>query len=819
MKNIVIQGARLHNLKGIDISIPKNKLVVMTGVSGSGKSSLAFDIIFEEGRKQYLQSLGVFTALVEEDKFDHIAGISPTIAVQQNMIRQRNTRSTVGTKTNILKMMALLFAMKREISCSVCGTMLDSYFTCPQCEHVEESLPVGYFLYNNPNGMCIRCSGKGTYAEINLNTLIPDEHTTLKQVLHTVNPKPGYLKLFYKKFADYIDMPFTVIPDEVKLDILYGQYVESNSQHRSYCLHRILENRFVKDGDNSGGLFELSECTACQGFRIGEEARNVTLNGKHIGELASMTLTDLKHFIVNLLEQEDRQQQEMKETAKREYVMMQDILQKMNSLIKIRLGHLSLYRELPSLSGGELQRVFLHDHLESKMDGMIYILDEPTAGLHEREKLEVLQSIRHLQELGNTVIVVEHDKKTIEMADYIIEIGPKAGVEGGQVVYQGSVDGFMQSTHSISAPYFSGKTKITTRTNPSMVMTKHTPKLTISGANIHHLKHITASIPLGMLVGVTGVSGSGKSSLISNALVSLLHRHFHQQVDNETYAEDAFYKKQLDGKRNTVEAGALEGVTHISDYVEVSQVPIGRNKNSTILSYIGIWEKVRKLFAEQPEAKEQHLTAGHFSFNTKGACATCEGNGQEKQWLGGNYFIYSTCKDCHGKRYNDEVLSVTYKGKHIAHILDMTITEAITFFADHKAIIATLNILHSMGMGYMTLGQPTPTLSGGEAQRVKLAKELGKRRKEQTLYILDEPTVGLSLYDTAKLMSLLDELVVKGNSVIVIEHDTEVLSACDWLIELGPDGGAGGGEIIAEGTPDTLKDNPNSIIGRYLRLS
>ncbi|MCG8512666.1 MAG: excinuclease ABC subunit UvrA [Halanaerobiales bacterium] len=810
MKNITIEGARLHNLKEIDISIPKNKLVVITGISGSGKSSLAFDIIFEEGRKQYLQSLGVFTLITEENKFDHISGLGPSIAVQQNIIRQSNPRSTVGTKTNILNMLAVLWAAEGKTSCSSCGTLVDDDMTCPKCGMIEERLFAGYFSYNNPNGMCIKCSGRGAYFEINMQKLIPNENTTLDEVFQKAGPTPGYQRLLNKKFKDYLKMPFSKIPDEVKADILYGQYVKSNSQNRSYCLQRIFEGRYLRNGDNSGGIYRLSVCSDCQGFRIGEEARSVFLNGKHIGELGKMTINKLQNFISDLLNQNI--------LADMGTNLLKDILIKINGLNKARLGHLSLYREMSTLSGGELQRLFLNSHLESKMDSLIYILDEPTAGLHESEKTELLKSIKALKELGNTVIVVEHDKNTIQMADHIIDIGPKAGVEGGEIIYQGDVKGLLECRSSITGQYLSGKVEMPTRkTNQKIDIKKDIPKLTIWHAKTNNLKDVTVSLPLGAMVGIAGVSGSGKSSLISDTLSTLLKGYFNDSSEHaETIPEENEIEDVLFTTPEKI-GEKVEGAEHLSGYVEVSQVPIGRNINSNVISYIGIWNKIRKLFAKQPQAVTQNLTAGHFSFNSKGACSVCGGSGQEKIWLGGNFFIHNICNECHGKRYNDEALSVCYKGKNIVDLLEMTVTEALAFFVDHKAILSTLKVLARIGMGYIKLGQPTPTLSGGEAQRIKLAKEIGRQRKGNILYVLDEPTLGLSLYDTAKLILLLSELVAKGNSVVIIEHDPEVLSACDWIIELGPNGGAEGGNVIAEGSAKALKKNTQSLTGRYLQ--
>ena len=812
MKNITIQGARAHNLKNIDISIPKNKLIVVTGVSGSGKSSLVFDIIFEEGRRQYLRSLGLLSGIADEDKFDNISGICPTIAVKQSIIRQSNPRSTVGSRTNILNMLAVLYAGEGQISCSSCGTLVDTDLTCGNCGNAEERLAVSYFSYNNPNGMCIKCSGRGGYFEINMQKLVPTDHTTLQDIFDTVGVTPGYARLLRKKFHNYIKMPFSQIPADVREEIIYGHHVNSNYEKRSYCLTRIFQSRLYKSAEDLSGVYAMSACSECHGFRIGEEARNVFLNGRHIGELGKMTIAELQEFLEVLL-----RQKALTSFGKN---LLNEILDKTNHLIQSRLGHLSLYREMPTLSGGEIQRLFLNSHLDSKMDSLIYILDEPTVGLHESEKAELLKAIKALEALGNTVIVVEHDRNTIGMAEHIIDIGPKAGIEGGRVMYQGDLAGLLQCNESITGQYLSGKVEMPVRTMKRTISSPDhaTPCLTIRHASTNNLRNVTVSFPLGVLVGIAGVSGSGKSSLVSDTLIPLIKGCFQGQGENGGTDID---EAEMDGDTEPVVvetvADRLEGAAQLSGYAEVSQAPIGRNVNSNPASYIGIWDKIRRLFANQPEALQQNLSAGHFSFNSKGACSVCGGSGREKIWLGGDTFLYNTCNECHGKRYNDEALSVRYKGKNIVDILEMSVSEAIGLFEAHQGIISTLKVMDRIGMGYIKLGQPTPSLSGGEAQRVKLAKEIGRRRKGNILYVLDEPTTGLSLYDTARLIQLLDELVAKGNSVIVIEHDLAVLESCDWIIELGPGGGVDGGSIIAEGLPHALKNNPQSVTGKYLQ--
>ncbi len=802
MKQINIQGARVHNLKGFNLSLPKNKLIVATGVSGSGKSSLVFDILFEEGRRQYLQSLGILPQIDEENKFDSISGIAPTVAVKQNIIRQNSPRSTVGTRTQILNLLCLLFAGDGHIHCADCGSIVGQDLVCPHCGREEERLDAGYFSYNAPNGMCLRCAGRGGYYEINLEKLIPNSETTLEEVFSTVGGiTPGYKRLLFKQFKEYLSTPFRQLPAEIKDEVLYGHYVNNNYQNRSYCLTRVFEMRLKRDGEDLSGIYSQVECEACAGSRVGEEARRVTFNGLTIGDIGKLTLHELKTFL-NTLDQEP-----LTGFGKK---LVEEISRKTNQLIRSRLGHLSLYRELPTLSGGEIQRLFLNAHLDSKMDSLIYILDEPTIGLHEAEKEDLLQSITALKDLGNTVIVVEHDRRTIELAQHIIDIGPKAGVEGGEIVYQGDLNGLLACETSLTGQYLSGKIPMPERKKINFDP-QTSPGLTLHGAQTNNLKNVTTTIPLGCLVGIAGVSGSGKSSLIANTLVPLLKGYFQEsrmQKEEDGEDESPAWIKTI--------AEKLEGTQALSGFAEVSQAPIGRKTNSNPATYLGIWDKVRKVFADQPEAINRGLSAGHFSFNSKGACEVCGGSGKETLRLGNNFSLEITCRTCEGKRYHTEALSVDYQGKNIYEVLEMSIAEAIPFFKTIPGISQPLKTMQKIGMGYIKLGQPTPTLSGGEAQRIKLAKEIGKRRKGNILYILDEPTTGLSMYDTAQLIRLLNELLKKGNSILVIEHDCSLLSVCDWIIELGPGAGVDGGEIICNGTPETLKHHPHSLTGRYL---
>jgi excinuclease ABC subunit A len=495
-----------------------------------------------------------------------------------------------------------------------------------------------------------------------------------------------------------------------------------------------------------------------------------------------------------------------------------EVLQKTHYLIEVGLGHLTPYRSMPTLSGGEIQRIFLTSHLDSKMDSLIYVLDEPTVGLHEIEKGDLLEQIAALRSLGNTVIVVEHDRNTIERAEHVIDFGPLAGADGGEIVYAGDYAGLLRSERSVTGQYLSGRRAVPRKAPGAYAaITDGTPRLTLCHARTHNLKDVTVGFPLGVLVGVAGVSGSGKSSLVSDTLIPLLERHFKDL--RERKRDDLSANEETEFVMPSPVAERLDGVAHLAGYSQVSQAPIGRRSISNPASYVNIWSKIRKLFAQQPLAQQRRYTPGHFSFNAKGACPECKGKGHDRFWLGGNAFVTTLCQRCHGKRYKDEILDVTYQSASIVDVLSTSVTEAATLFRDTPPVHTMLRVLEQTGMGYIRLGQPTNTLSAGEAQRIKLAKEIGRRRKGNILYVLDEPTTGLSLYDTANLVALLDTLVKQGNSVIVIEHDPTMLSFCDWLIELGPGGGVDGGEIIAQGPPPELKRNLRSQTGPFLEIA
>jgi excinuclease ABC A subunit len=806
MNYISIEGARLHNLKNIDIKIPKDKLIAVTGVSGSGKSSLVFDILFEEGKKQYLQSIGMVPGITEEDKFDQISGIGPTVAVQQAIIRQSNPRSLVGTKTKILAYLGLLFAYEGIMTCSRCGRKVGKDLVCHQCDNLEERLEASYFSPNSPKGMCLQCEGRGVQFDLVMEKLVPDDAVTLREVLVNAGVHSTFQHLIKGRLKQYADTPFAELPDNAMQHILYGIEIQNPYRRRSLSIYSRLKY-LLSRGRDVGGVMVMTPCPECHGYRVGELARGVTLQGVHIGQLGHLTIDELQEFLNSILEHEP--------ISPFGHNLIDALLQKTGYMIRVGLGHLTLFRQLPSLSGGEIQRIFLTSHLDSRMESLIYVLDEPTVGLHEVEKADLLDQVGELKSLGNTVIIVEHDRNTIERAEHVIDFGPLAGSAGGEIIYQGDYPGLLLAKNSITGQYLSGKQVVPLKKPEEFVpISDNTPGLTVSNARTNNLKEVTARFPLGSLVGVAGVSGSGKSSLVSDTLIPLLERHFSDLRDNndgESSPDD-----DLDFVMPGPLADKLSGMEYIAGYSEVSQAPIGRRSISNPASYVNIWGKIRTIFSQQPLAQQRGYSPGHFSFNARGACPECKGRGSERFWLGGNSFVTNLCAECHGSRYRDEILDVEFQGANIVEILNLCVTDAAELFNEMPAIHRMLTVLEQTGMGYITLGQPSSTLSGGEAQRIKLAKEIGRRRKGNILYVLDEPTTGLSLYDTANLLALLDMLVEQRNSVIVIEHDPAVLSYCDWIIEMGPGGGNAGGEIIAEGSPIDLKRNPKSRTGPFL---
>jgi len=837
MNKIKILGARLHNLKNINVEIPKKKMILITGVSGSGKSSLAFDIIFDEGMNRYLQSIGFPPKFDEEKPFDLVEGLSPTVAVEQRTTRVFNPRSTVGTKTGIYGLIRMLYATEGILICPICKVAVNqNTLECEICGMVVERKQIKHFSFNEPSGMCLACKGRGYIMHFTDEMIVKDYNLNLLQITRAGSgcfaDQIRFVEQLPRFFDFDINTPYRELPDEIKKLYLYGSEGKKfKFQWESKTFQGELERKFegiiphlkramtesksaYRRTKITNDYMAKKKCEECQGYRINEGAREIKIAGKHIGELAMMTIDEIIDYFDNL--------SDLGIQSPQGKAILESIKKGINRMVNIGLSYLHLHRSLPTLSGGELQRLTLMTHLDAGLDSLIYILDEPSMSLHEREKDSLIRILQQLMELGNTVIIVEHDKRFIEIADEIIDVGPKAGIHGGKIVYQGSLSDIKKVKNSYTGQYLNGDLSLPEKTDGMIKqICKETPFLILRNASTNNLKNLTVKIPLGMMVGIAGVSGSGKSSLISDTLVPLLKPYFKRgeknkkpKNGNETNGED----DEEDGENDFEEySGAIEGWEHLDEVVVVNQKPISRVRTSTPSSFIGIWDKIRDLFSKTSEAKKRKYTPGHFSYNSdKGRCIACKGQGVQDLQISFLTSFTIPCRECKGMRYQSEILEIKYKGKNISEILNMTVSEALELFKSQDNISSVLKILDEIGMGYITLGQPAPTLSGGEAQRIKLAKELGKIRKGNTLYILDEPTVGLSFYDAIKLMELLERLKQDGNSILIIEHDPEILSFCDYIIEMGPEGGPKGGFIIAMGTPQEIIKDVKSITGKYL---
>ena len=826
MDEIRVVGARIHNLKNIDVNIPKKKMVLITGVSGSGKSSLAFDIIFDEGRSRYLQSIGFPPKFDDEAPFDLIEGLSPTVAVEQRTTRVFNPRSTVGTKTKLYGLLRMLYVTEGPLLCPICQERVNQNMECNICGMAVDRLQIKHFSFNEPSGMCLECRGRGYTSQLSVDLIIPDENMNVIQITKSgAAVFADQLKLVQQlpNFYDFdLNTPYKDLTEDIKKMFLYGSGKTLDFQWESKRFSGKLEyeyegiiphiERALKESKSAYRRNRInnytikSKCEECGGYRINEQAQSIKIGDKHIGELAMMTIDDLIEFLEGLTD-DDIQTSQGK-------AMMEHLKEGFRHMVEVGLGYLHLNRVLPTLSGGELQRLSLMTHLDGGLDSLIYILDEPSMSLHEREKDSLIKILQKLKDLGNTVIVVEHDKRFIDIADEIIDIGPGAGKNGGEIVYQGPLSGIKEVKESHTGQVLAGDLTLPEKSvEDKKVVNKSTKYLTVKNASTNNLKDITVKIPIGMMVGIAGVSGSGKSSLILDTLVPLLEPNFKREAKKSSPLEETIEN----GGDLQEYGGDLEGWKSLDNFVVVNQKPISRVRTSTPCSFIGIWDKIRNVFAKTADAKKKKATAGHFTFNSdKGRCPSCKGQGVQDLQVSFLTSFTIPCKDCKGTRYIPEILEIKYKGKSISEVLNMTVSDAMVFFKSQPSISKVLKILDDIGMGYINLGQPAPTLSGGEAQRIKLAKELGKTKRGNTLYILDEPTVGLSFYDAVKLIELLEKLVQEGNSVLIIEHDPDILSYCDYLIELGPEGGPKGGKVIAKGTPEEIKKNKASITGPYL---
>ena len=795
MQEIKIKNARIHNLKGVDVTIPKNKLTVITGVSGSGKSSLAFDTLYEEGKKRYLTFSGSQFMIDKESTFDSITGLSPTVAVEQRIIRQSNPRSTVGTRIKLDTLLAALLA---------------NYGVCDAAYDTGMPVEIALFLKNSPKGMCIKCLGAGQVFSIDEDEIFKDMEVTIENLFH--GNQTHYIHLAYRLEKIYhIDRRrklSSLNPEELQL-FKYGNG-GGNSGRDGFLgvIPWLKENyKYHKSRGRVNWVTKLDcvgmrTCPKCGGVGLGTRALSTTFAGQTISELEEMYISDLYEILKEYTDPQNK--------------LLGEILMKLKGLLEVGLGHLTLSRKVPTLSGGELQRLFLASYMMAGMDSIIFIFDEPTIGLHEIEKQNLMRLLKEIVHRGNTVVAVEHDENFIRQADYVIDMGPGAGVKGGLKVFEGNYKELLKCTGSRTAPYFTREHAFPVKANYRK--SHPTKELILQHASLHNLKDVTVQIPLGVMVGVAGVSGSGKSSLISDTLVPKLKELLKSKCiyeEEESNKEQEEYEEQENGAPEVT----LLGTQHLKGCYIIDQRSIGRSKTSCPATYIGIFDKIRELFAKTEAAKQRGYTASLFSRNSEGGCSKCKGDGIVHHYVGYGNFIDLVCEECEGTGYVREAREIRLGGKTICDVLDMSVEEAIPFFSERdKVITGVLEILDQVGMGYITLGQATPTLSGGESQRIKLAKELSKGRQHEKscLYILDEPTTGLSLYDTERLLQLMDKLVDCGNTIIVTEHDPHILSNCDYLIEMGIGGGKEGGEVIALGTPLELKQSPASMIGKFL---
>ena len=844
---IVVRGARLHNLKNISLSIPKNQLVVLTGPSGSGKSTLGFDILNMEGRRQYMESLGIVPFGLAKPPVDSITGLSPSISIDQHLTN-RSPRSTVGTVTDVFTYLRVLFARLGHRPCPNCGKDVspleaggletagglqtaddiadddagaEEHFPCPHCGAPLVRLIMAHFSFNKPEGACPACTGLGRVQQADVEKIVDAEKSIAGGAVEGWNRlqiqyNSGILQAAAQHygFAFDLDRPFKEYTPAQRDLLLYG--VESARFRRHFLgteppasvragrFEGIATNLLRRYADHihahiseAGYRDKLDEflvtqtCPDCEGTRLRPESRAVTLNGRNIVDLSRLALTDLDAWLWAL----------PAVLGPDEMLIAEAVLVELHAvitrLVEVGAGYLTIDRDTPTLSAGETQRLRLASLLGSGLSGVLYVFDEPTIGLHYRDTRRLIEVLRRLRDLGNTVLVIEHDLDVIAAADTVVDFGPSGGKHGGQVVAAGTPAEVAAHAGSPTGDFLAGRARIPI---PARRRAPSDKAITIHGARQHNLQNLTVRLPLGLLVAVTGVSGSGKSSLVFDIL-------------------DRAIRRRLNGAGDPPgEHDSIEGFEYLDKIITIDQEHIGRIPRSNAATYSDTFTPIREAFAATADAKRLGLSARHFSFNVPGGrCERCEGAGVLTVKMQLLPDVEVRCPVCHGRRFTRETLAVQYHGQDISQVLDLTVDEALPLFDAVPAASSRLQVLSDVGLGYLQLGQPATTLSGGEAQRVKLAKELGRRAQGRTLYLLDEPTTGLHLADTARLLGVLQRLVDAGNSVVVVEHNLELVKVADWVIDLGPEGGAAGGRLLAEGTPEQIAATAASYTGEGLR--
>lgn len=827
---IRIKGARENNLQNITVEIPKNKLVVLTGPSGSGKSTLAMDTLQRECQRQYMESMGMVADSISKPKVEAIIGLSPSISVGQH-VTNRNPRSTVGTVTDIYTYLRVIFARAGERPCPSCGQIVPppqastttyggddegpaEWVECPHCGSKLEKLTSAHFSFNVPEGACETCSGVGEVASLNMDAIFDPSKSfreggvTMFNSEMWINYQTNVLKAAAKHYGFTFDpdQPLGEYSDAQRDFLYYGAESEEFSRHfpdkkppKSVSAGRFegvvtgIWRRYKEFGTGGEGsmtsaeFFHQQTCPTCQGAKLKQSSLAVTVGGARINEIADWPLEGVLAWAESVRSVLSAESMEMLET-----ILAIEVPTRLRRILDVGLGYLSLSRQSITLSGGEAQRLRLASLLGSGLTGVLYILDEPTAGLHARDTAGLIQVLKQLRDLGNTVLVIEHDIEMMRAADHVIDMGPGAGSMGGRVVGEGSLAELMAAPESVTGAYLreeqSYKPKATRRKGTGQF-------LTVRNGHARNLKNVTVSFPLGCLVSVTGVSGSGKSTLLFDLL-----------------AEGAKGNLRPEG------CDGLDGLEHVGNWITVDQSPIGRMQRSNVATYTEVYTALRNLYAGLPEAKKLKLTAKHFSFNTAGGrCEHCQGLGVVSVGMMYLADIEVRCPACKGRRFQDEVLRVTYQGHTISDVLDLTVEESLAVFEGNEKVAEMIRLLCEVGLGYLHWGQSVRTLSGGEGQRIRLATELATRSKKHTLYLLDEPTTGLHPADVRQLTVLLEKLVDAGNTVIVVEHNLELIRESDWIIDIGPEGGEKGGQVIAQGTPLEVARVAESYTGQFLR--